>query len=714
LTLDFLWQVLQKRKWLVLGVATLVFAIAGLINFSITPTYRSSAKIRIQPEAARIFPHKDIYESSASFLETEAYLETQCEVLRSEALAQRVINELNLHQDPRWIQPDQGILRWLQRVTASSGDRGEDFEQTEKLIENLEIQPIGRSRIVEVSYCSPYPNLATSIVNTLAEDFIQYNMESRYSTTSKAASFITGHLGKLKKRIEESERELVDYVRKHEIVNFTETDNIITQRLADLNRRRTQVETDLIVKQAEYSEIQHTTAEKLPQTVKNEGISKLESRLHELEQSLANLTSVHGAKWPEVIRVRHEISEVGEQLQEERELALREAVEQARIDYEVAQNSYNGLMRALQQQRQLATNASEASIQYSLLRRDVEANKEVYEGLLQRVKEASVAAGLGSVDIQVIDFGKLPSAPHRPLTFLNLLLGLVVGLMSGFGLALAVEYTDKTLRTPGDLERQLALPCLGIIPRVLSQAEHPSLSEQSRLEAQLMAERVLEAYRSLRTAILVSRGQTSPQTILLTSALPGEGKTTTAAQLGIVLAQTNRPTLILDLDLRKPEIYEHFKVTQNLGLSYLLEYGSSLSREICETNYHNLYLLPGGTAVPNPSELIGSRWMLEALAFLRQHFRYIVIDSAPVLSFTDTTIISPHIDATIFVVRSGHSSFEAPKKAKETIENAGGRIRGAVINDVDLKTVFDPSHLLGYYPVERVQSSSGSERAQQV
>jgi len=682
------------------GVTTLVLIITALINFSITPTYRASASIRIEPEAARIFPQQDMFEASASFLETEAYLETQCEVLRSVALSERVVKKLDLDVDPRWIKDDQKVLCWLSSLKSSLvQDRAGDVALTEKLLDNLEVEPRGRSRIVEISYHSPYPDLASSIVNTLSEEFVQYNIESRFSTTSKAAGFITTQLEKLKERIAESEKQLLQYVRKNGIVGISETENVITQRLADLTESRTKVETDLILKQAAYTEIQEANSDRLPQTLKNEEISGLESRLHELEQELANLNAVHGARWPAVIQVRHEISEVVRQLQQEREFALGEAVEQAKLDYEVARNTYEGLIHSLKKQKELATHVNEATIQYSILRREVEANKEVYEGLIQKVNEAGVAAGLSSVNIQIVDSAKIPSTPHRPLTLLNLLLGLVVGVMAGVGIALLLEYTNKTVRTPDDLERHLALSCLGVIPTLPKSSNSGALGK-GVLEGLEDSDRALEAYRSLRTAILISKGKAAPQTILVTSALPDEGKTTTATRLAFVLAQTGQPTLVLDLDLRRPEISKRFNISPDLGLSYVLRDGLPVAGEICETRYPNLYLLPGGKVVANASELIGSRKMFEIIALLKEHFRFIVIDSAPVLSFTDTTIFAPSVDATVIVVRGGRTCYSAPKKARQILEAAGGRVHGAVINDVDVTTASDEAHLLGYYPVQ--------------
>lgn len=699
MTLSFLWGVLKRRKGLVCLVAAAVLSLVTAATLTMTPLYRSSAKIRIQPESAHLLPYPDLYESSQTFLETEAYLETQCELLRSETLARRVVERLQLADHPHFRASEKGLSSRLLPLIPSSPVT----DPAERLVANLEVEPIGRSRVVKVSYLSPDPQLAAQVVNTLADEFMAYNIQSRYASTSKASEFLQVQLRSLKKRIEESEKELVDYVRSHDIVGLDASNNIILQRLADLNARRTQVETDLILKRATYTEVREISSQQLPQGMKTPSITALEARLQELTRLRTALSVRYGSRWPELVRIAEEIAEVEQQLVAEREQTLAEAVEQARMEYSVARHSYDTLMGALKEQKELAAELNEASIQYSILRREVETNKQVYEGLLQRLKEAGVTAGLAAVNIQLVDPGKPPWVPDRPNLPLNLGAGLLLGLLSGFGLALVLECTDKTLKTPEDLEESLNVRCLGIVPRVRprSPKRPPRLltvfgSSGERLEC---APQVLECYKTLRTGIVFSRPSPSPRTILVTSALPGEGKTTTAANLAIVLAQTNVPTLVVDMDLRKPSLGAQFGMDQELGLSLFLQGESYLASQICETAIPNLHLLPAGPPVSNPAELVGSERMRRALSLLRNYFGYIVMDTSPVLAFTDTVILSPLADTVLLVVRGGKTRREAPRRALTRLGDVNARVVGAVINDLEVVGKEQEVEFYGYYPM---------------
>ncbi|MFQ5738700.1 MAG: GumC family protein [Acidobacteriota bacterium] len=705
LNLAFLLRACLNHKRLILLISGSIFILAALVNFSMTPLYRSSTTIRIQPKTGQILPYEGLYESSRSFLETEAYLETQCEILRSETIARRVVDRLNLAREPDFVPEGKGILQRLFRIPRETARRA-DLSQS--LIENLGIEPIGRSRVIRATYVSINPQLAAGIINAVVGQFMEFNRESRHSSASRATEFIQSQASQLKERIQESEKQLVEYVRDHGLVTLDESNNIVVQRLSDLNARRTQVETDLILKQAHYTEIQEATPEELPAGLKTSTIVELENRVFQLNQRLANLLGVHGRRWPEVMRTEEEIREVEQQLQQEKGRVLKEAVRQAKMDYLVALHSYQSLMRALEEQKQVASRFNKAAIQYSVLRREVETSKQVYAALSQRMKEAGVAAGLNSVDVQVIDPGRVPPQPFRPRTSLNLALGLLLGLMCGFGAALAIEYSDQTLRTPEQVEAFLQMRCLGLIPTVTTKRGQLKRRPSSSGGAgpQLESSRsVLEAYKSLRTSVLLSRQGGPPQTILVTSALLGEGKTTTTVNLGIVLAQMGAPTLIVDLDLRKPGLDSDFDTKGTSGLTSFLNAQAYLSEQIVETAVPNLYLLPTGPLPANPAELVASERMGAAFGLLREHFRYIVMDTSPVLSFTDTLILSPHADGVVLVLHGGRTHPRALKRAVADLRMAHARLLGSVINNVQVPQAQE-SEYYGYYPIRSPQAQS--------
>ena len=714
------YRVLIKRKWLILAVLVSITVVVALQTFGATPIYRSTAKVRIDPEASNVLPYKDMMEAPESYLVTETYLQTQYKIFGSRALARRVIETLHLADDPIFnTAPIEGVLTqtissvrsFVSTVSSpgSESDLGEPVEairRIDRFVDSLDVSPVRGSRIVEVSYRSHVPEFAPRVVNALVEEFIEMNFESKYDATVRATDFLQKELEELKIEVERSEEELTRYARRHGILNIDERENVVVQKLADLNQEMTRVQTDLIAKTAHYSIVEAATVENFPQSLKNQTIIGLEKRLFQLEQDLASLSTRFGPEWPEIKKTREEASKVEKQLLQEKESTIREA----RIQYEVAREHHQMLAEAFEQQKQLANQLNEDSIQYNILAREVESNKQLYEGLLQRLKEAGVSAGLKSSNIQVVDRGEVPYEIYRPRRALNLALGLVIGLMLGVGMAFVIEYLDNTLKTPDQVEAFLAIPSLGVIPRIAKNTETAvneellsgasevtELTELAETEkiAQKEADqdslyflgnrRIWEAYRSLRTSLILSVSGGQPNSILVTSSFTGEGKTTTATNVSIVFAHTGARTLLVDLDMRKPMLARLFGINGNGGMSTFLSGNSDLASNISQTSVPNLYVLPAGPAPPNPVELMGSERMVEALKILHRHFKYIVIDSPPILSVADPLVISAKVDGVVLVIRGGKTPRDAVRKAGDHVRNVGGKILGALINDVDIE-----------------------------
>ncbi len=713
-------RVLIKRKWLILAVLMSVIAAVALQTFRATPIYRSTAKVRIDPEASNVLPYKDVMGVPESYLVTETYLRTQYEILRSRALAQGVIATLRLDDDPIFnTAPTGGIFTqtissvrsFVSAVfsvgSASDLEESEEVRRIDRFVASLDVNPVRQSRIVEVSYHSHVPEFSTRVVNALVEEFIDMNFESKYDATVRATEFLQKEMEGLKVKVERSEEELTRYARRHGILNIDERENVVVQKLADLNQEMTRVQTALIARTAHYSMVEAATVENFPQNLKNQAIIGLEEQLFQLEQDLASLSSRFGPKWPEIMKTRDEVSKVEEQLLQEKESTIREA----RFQYQVARKHHQMLGEALEQQKRLANQLNEDSIQYNILAREVETNKQLYEGLLRRLKEAGVSAGLKSSNIQVVDRGEVPHRIFRPRRALNLALGLVIGLMLGVGMALVIERLDNTLKTPDQVEALLAIPSLGVIPRIpkstetavnggllsgasavtelMEPAETEEIAQKEAVQDGLFlpeARRIWEAYRSLRTSLILSASGGQPKSILVTSSFTGEGKTTTATNVSIVFAQTGARTLLVDMDMRKPMLARLFGISGNGGMSTFLSGNSDLASNIRQVSVPNLSVLPAGPVPPNPAELIGSERMVEALKILKRHFKYIVIDSSPILSVTDPVVISAKVDGVVLVIQGGKTPRDAVRKAGDHLQAVGGKILGALINNVDTES----------------------------
>lgn len=711
-------RLLLRRRWLIAAVAVTVVVLNLIQVLTTTPLYRAVGTLQIDPEEPNVLPYEEVSGSSQSA--SQEYLATQANNLQTRAMARRVIVRLNLATDPVFnARTSSGFftdqlhagLRWIRRPFARAAKPGPApaERRTEgpvppplpvgAFLGGLGVERIRSTRLLRVSFTSHDPELAAEILNATLEEFIEHNLQSRYEATTTASEFLRGQLDELKTEVEKSEEALIAYARDNDIVNLSERETINLQKLEDLSDEVTRVEAELIAQTAQYEAIRDADADHFPEILKNPAIRDLESRLSELERRRAAMSNQYGPEWPSVRQVEREIAEVRRQLTAARE----QAIATARSSYEVAVARHQRLTGTLAAQRRIVDQLNEDSIQYHILKREVDTNKELYEGLLQRLKEAGVASGLRSSNIRVIDRAVRPHVAASPQKFRSTIRAILLGLLLGLGVAFLVEMFDNTLKTPEDVSQYLGLPSLGIIPVL-----EPSPDHNPRKKALALARsngprpllairegshaRVWEAYRSLRTSLLLSHSGKPPQTVLVASALPGEGKTTTVANTAVVLAQTGARTLMLDLDMRRPALAGMFGIGRQQGMSTFLSGNTDLSSQIRETEYPNLFLVASGPAAPNPAELIGSQRMESALGLLDEFFDYVVIDSPPFLEISDALVVARQVDGVLLVARGGKTPREAVRKASEQLRYVGATILGVLLNNVDLRR----SHY-GYY-----------------
>lgn len=649
-------RILFKHKRVLLAVALAVFVIGTIYTMWLPRIYSSRVNLQIEPEQ-NLLGYK---EAHAVATPDVTYLRTQAQVLKSEVLAVRVVQRLQLVKDPARTTSVTGWFR--SRVV---------------------VQPVEGTQILSVSFRSEDPAFAAQAINTLADEYVNYGFDSRRETTTRARNYVEAELEKAEARLHGSEQRLVDYGRAHNILLPTADNNVINQKLVDLNTELTKVDTEILANQ--YRALGSTTVENFPESLKSPVMIALDARRSDLEQKLARANLLYGPKWPELDTTTKELDEVRKQLAAEKQRILG----QAGTSYQIASVHRSRLMRAIADQNRLADQLTQDSIQYNLLKREVETDRQMHEGLLQRLKEMEASVGLKALNIHVIDRGEVPTLPTLPNVPLNLAFALTLGLMCGAGAAYGREFFDRSVKTPEDVGRQLQVPFLGAVPtfqREWQEATGGHLLPVDSLERLLSSESAAvywESYRGVRTSILFSSPQHRPQTLLVTSALPGEGKSTTAINLAISLAQTGARTLLIELDMRKPKFADMFNVSRKSGMSRYLSGNSRLSAEMCPTLVPNLCLVPAGPVPPNPPELIGSQRMRSGLELVRRHFEFVVIDGPPVLAVSDAAIIATQVDGVVLVVSSKTPSGTAVK-ARNVLNGVSARILGAVINNVKL------------------------------
>ncbi|HEY8671027.1 MAG TPA: polysaccharide biosynthesis tyrosine autokinase, partial [Terriglobales bacterium] len=566
---------------------------------------------------------------------------------------------------------------------------------------NLRVVLEPNTRIIDVHFRSPNKELAARVVNTLANTYIEQNFKTRFESTMQASDWLSRQLVDLQMKVETSQEKLVQYQKQHQILGIDEKQNITTAKLDELNKELTAAESERMQKESVYRlaeagdpESAASVASGAAQGRSSENTSALLEKLQEqkadLKIQIAQFSTQFGPSYPKLAQLNNQVQEIDAQLQNE----MKKVAGRLRGDYLAALQRENMLRAALEEQKQEDNKLNESAIEYSLLKRDFETNRTLYEGLLQKLKEAGVTAGLRSNNIRPVDIARTPGSPAEPNIPRNLGFAFVLGLTSGIGLAFLLEGIDNTVRTPEQAQAISGLPSLGMIPMgskptsdvnprglsVTSSKEAVELVTLSRPQSQMA-----ESYRALRTSLLLTSLGSPPKTILITSALPQEGKTTTSINVATVLAQKGTRVLLVDADLRRPSIHKTLGMGPRVGLSNVLTGGTTLQQAtVRSTQLANLFILPAGTPPPNPAELLASSQMWDLLAEVREQYDHIVIDTPPTLSVTDAVVLSTRMDAVVLVIRSGQTTKPALRRSRDILGQVNARIAGVLLNAVDL------------------------------
>ena len=694
-------RVLLKRKWIVVGVLSTIFSIVAIASLRMTPIYEASGTIEINKPDANLN-----FQNSATF-NVDYYdpteLETEIKILQSDLLATQVIRELNLDGGPELNGPAP--------PSPSSIDLAPDPLQSDptrasaavgSFKSNLKVALSQNTRIIEVHYRSPDPQMAANVVNTLMQTDVENNYKARFESTMQASDWLTKQLVDLQMKVETDEEKLVRYQKEHEILGTDEKQNIIMSKLDELNKALTEAESDRMDKEALYRLVESGDPDAIAASSSSVTLGpnsqsasvlldNLRTKQVDLKIQVADLGTQFGPSYPKLTQLNNQLKEVDAQIQAE----MKKIAATLRGQYTTALQRENMLHAALEKQKQEANKLNESAIEYSMLKRDVDASRQLYEGLLEKLKEAGVAAGLKSNNFRIVDKARPPAGPIEPDIPRNLLFGLVLGLASGVGLAFVLEALDSTVRTTEQAQMISGLASLGMIPlgsKSTREGSNPKrlVLTTSREAVELVTQvrpqsQMAESYRALRTSLLLSSLGAPPKVIMITSALPQEGKTTTSINTAVVLAQKGVRVLLIDGDLRRPSIHKTLGMGPHSGLSNVLTGSTTLDEAIVRTTVlPNLFVLPAGTPPPNPAELLASSNMRDVLLQLREQYDHIVIDTPPSLSVTDAVVLSPRADAVILVIRSGQTSKQALRRSRDILFQVNAKLVGVLLNAVDL------------------------------
>jgi succinoglycan biosynthesis transport protein ExoP len=694
------WRILKKRRWTVVATLGIIFALALIATLNTTRLYQATSKVAIFPENPNALGFKGMEDSTPDY-QYDVTMETQAAILRSDALAMKVIEALRLDQNPKFTPATRPQADDSLQISGMQPDPARAAALLGTFRGGLSVLLVRNSRLVQISYTHPDPRMASEIVNALVRTFVEENFKTKYEAVTQTSDWLSTELADLQMKVQTSEEKLVRYQKDHGILGVDEKQNIVTAKLDELNRELTAAQTDRIQKESNNSLAANGIT---PESSKpsREGassmIEKLREREAELNTQYAQATTQFGTGYPKVAELANQLKQIRTEMAAE-EVRMQQEI---RTEYVAALQRENLLTTAFNEQKQEANQLNENSIEYSVLKRDADANRQLYQDLLQRLKEAGVSAGLRSSNIRVVDIARTPTHPIKPDVPRNILLGLVLGLASGMGLAFVLESLDTSIRTMEEVGAISTLPALGMIPLQVSgngaprkrlkpvtaetEADERELSPHLVTYARPRSE-AAEAYRSLRTSILLSSYGGPPKVILVTSALPQEGKTTISANSALVLAQRGGRVLLIDADLRRPGIDKVFGFRSRGGLSTLISGGDKSEDVIVSLpDMPNLWILPAGPIPPQPAELLGSSVMRDHLTRWRNEFDHVIIDTPPCLSVTDAVVLSPEVDRIILVARAGKTTKLALRRACELLLQVNARVMGIVLNALNMRS----------------------------
>jgi succinoglycan biosynthesis transport protein ExoP len=704
------WQILRKRRWYVLGTLVVIFGISVAVSLMSTRIYEASSKLAIFPEDASAVGFKDSANENTTY-DNDLALQTQASILLSDTLALKAIDTMHLDRDPRFTGSS---LKGPIQPAGPAHDNAQTMALLRRFRGGLKVEPVPGTRIVLVNYSDPDPRLAADIVNTLVQTFIEANVRTRYESATQTAEWLSKELSDLRVRVEASEEKLVRYQRQNGILGIDEKQNIVTAKLDELNKELIAAESDRIQKESNYSfamSVDPAASDKTYQPAESPLLDKLMEKEADLNTQYAQLTTQFGSGYPKVAELSNQLKQLRTEIAGEQSRIGRSL----RSEYLAAVQREKMLTTAMEEQKQRANKLNESAIEYSVLKRDADSNHQLYDSLLQKLKEAGIAAGLRSSNIRVVDVAQVPDLPVSPHVLRNLAFGLLLGLGGGIALALVFDNLDTTVRNIEEAKAICTLPALGMIPRqgfpanghlkrgylrkVLGAVPKLNGNTLSLIAHAQPNSPAAESFRALRTSIILSSFGTAPRVILVTSSLPQEGKSTITANSAIVMAQRGSRVLLVDGDLREPAIAKMFGVTDKGGLSTVIE-GRHRFEDVVVPILHvpNLSILCSGAPSSQPAEVLGSNKMKECISRWRDEFDYVIIDSPPCLSFTDAVLLSREADGVILVARWGQTTKAALRAASDLLLQVNAKMIGLVLNAFDLNAIpYDRAFRPEYY-----------------
>jgi polysaccharide biosynthesis transport protein len=732
------WRSIRNHLWLIITITALTTAVVAIYMARQPDIY--TARVRVQVDADTN-PAVGAFKGSSVIVnntyEDPTYINTQIQILSSASLLSRVVKQLDLEHNQGFLNPAgqnrstwQSVLRMvgIRRETGevekprtpelltltpvkaptTSADNLAEVNKMAPHIESLkrllDVQQVKDTRLIEINFTHSNPEVAAKVANTIAEVFGLINLEKKTETNSNTSDFLQRRIAELQSDIRTGEEKLINYAKNNQILTLDAGQNTVVDRLVGLNKQLLEAENERKMAEAAFRVNKEPGA---ADAIAAANTKELEAKLADLKQKRDQLLVDNTEEWPEVKEVEKQISGLQKEIQDAHVKATLTESTLVETRYHQALAREQALRKSFEEQRGATLTQNEAAINYRIIQQEIETNKGLLEGLLQRSKENEASAAGTQNNIHVVDYSPTPRYAIGPRRLQVIVVALLLSLIFGVGLALFLEYLDDTVDTPEDVEKALRLPPLAVIPLADGQhrrflpmrASKKNLANGNGSSALLTSSdtrsHLAESYRQLRTSVLLSKAGRAPKSLVVTSSLPGEGKTTTAINMAFSLAQTSAKVLIIDADMRRPRMHTIFDLSNRDGLSTILSHEfteAEMLNVVQHETESGLYVLTCGPMPPNPAELLGSDQMRRLLTCLESTFTYVIIDSPPVASFTDGVLLGCLVDGVLLVVHAGKSSQAIARRGRQVLTDVGAKIIGVVLNKANLR-----SHDYYYY-----------------